>query len=548
MRRPLSALFAVFLVSGLVTGAGLAGAHDAGATERAASTRAARSSAVDLAELDALRAQAGQAELSATDWADRVDARLKALEADSKHHRNVGDSSERRGQPELELERALEDAVGGLGPKARVAVELRDLDSGARLASIGAERGLHPASTQKLITAIAAVELLGPDYRFETSLSREGDALVLRGQGDPDLHLAELHALASAAMDDPESLAGVTRVVVDDSAFSHHRLGPGFGSARPGDFGHSYMAPSGALAMDYATVEVTVRPGRFNGPACVALSLPDAAVEIVNHARTGFGGELEVRTEPGSQGRTRVIVEGWIPAGHAPATVRRRVSDPGLAAGAAFADVLARVAGKGAEPLPVVRGRLGATAARSKELAVHRSAPLTEVLSSALRFSNNFTAEQVLRTLAWRATDTPGSWDDGVAVLERFAAALTDDERLADQRFVNGSGLNRDGRLSPAFLVDALALTQRPGSPAQALLASFAEAGSEGTLRGRLPGAGGRLIAKTGTYGSTSSLAGIVYDEPGQRPVAFAILVNGESVERSRAAQDAVVAALLRHR
>jgi len=422
---------------------------------------------------------------------------------------------------------------------------LRDLDSAQRLVAVQPERPLNPASNQKLITAIAAVELLGADYRFETSVSRSGDALILRGSGDPDLHTAQLHALASAILAEPGALDGVRRLIIDDTAFSPRRLGPGFQSDGPG---LSYMAPSGALAIDFATVTVTLRPVPGQRAAAVSVSPPGAAFEVHNHAltRAGARGIPGVRTRAGEHGATIIEIQGTLAPGRAPVVVRRRVSDPGMVAGAAFAAILTELGGPhlpvSRRPRPDSRGWAPTDA---RLLATHRSRPLVDVLRSALRYSNNFTAEQVLRTLAWRASGEAGSWEAGVAVLERFALALSP-TRAEDQRFVNGSGLSRKGRISAAFLLDALGLAQRPGSPSQALLASFAEAGGEGTLRSRLAFAGPRVLAKTGTYAGASTLTGLVYDRAGIRAVGFSILVNGADLQASHTAQDTVVTALLR--
>ena len=98
--------------------------------------------------------------------------------------------------------------------------------------------------------------------------------------------------------------------------------------------------------------------------------------------------------------------------------------------------------------------------------------------------------------------------------------------------------------LSAAFIVDVLSLTARPGSPSHTLLASFAASGGEGTLRHRLPHAGSQVLAKTGTYAGASTLSGVVQDD--RRRLGFAILINGVELERSRASQDRIVAALLR--
>jgi D-alanyl-D-alanine carboxypeptidase/D-alanyl-D-alanine-endopeptidase (penicillin-binding protein 4) len=523
MRR-YSPLFAVFLLSGLLSRGNFAGASttaNAEPDDDASEPAPLPGSVIALLDDGSTPSEPALA----PSWSTQIDDRLRALRRVP--HTNAASFDAR-------LRARVEAAVLPLGGHARVAIEVRDLETGAVLLARDGDRALNPASNQKLITAIAAVELLGPDYRFETSVWRDGDALVLRGEGDPDLHVGDLHRLAAELGQRPELLDGIHRIVLDDTAFDAATFGPGF---RSDGVGESYIAPSGALALDYGTVEVTVAPGSFGAPAQIHVEPSGAAIEIHNRTHTGVG-RLNVWTRAGERGQTILEVEGAIAGGHAPISIRRRVIDPGLVAGGCFAQLLASATGEAM--LPVVRGRASGAA----ELLVrHESAPLLAVLGSALRFSNNFTAEQVLRTLAWRATGQPGSWADGVAVLERFAAVVSP-ERADEQRFVNGSGLSLDGRLTPSFIVDVLALAGRPSSPAQLLLASFAQAGGEGTLRNRLPHAGAHVLAKTGTYAGASTLSGVIHDE--RRQLGFSILINGAPLEHSRAAQDRVVAALLR--
>jgi D-alanyl-D-alanine carboxypeptidase/D-alanyl-D-alanine-endopeptidase (penicillin-binding protein 4) len=520
--RRYSPLFAVFLLSGLLTRAGFAGAAKPNDVDPGEAEPTLAPVPESVSKL--LEATVHDGDASRTSWSARIDARLDALVA---VERSTGETADRS------LRARVEAALSGLD--GRVAVEVRDLERGELLLSRDGDRALNPASNQKLITAIAAVELLGADYRFETKVLREGDALILRGEGDPDLHVRDLHRLAARVASEAD-LTGIRRVVVDDSVFDARTLGPGFRSDGPGD---SYIAPSGALALDYGTVEITISPGAYLRPAQIHIEPAGAATELIADTRTAAG-SLEVTTRPGPDGRTIVEVSGAIPGGHAPISERRRVADPGMVAGHNFALLLA--AHTGGAPLPVARGRASASA---ELLATHESATLVTVLTSALRYSNNFTAEQVLRTLAWRATGEPGSWVAGAELLARFAAQVSP-TRADAQRFVNGSGLSHDGRLSPSFVVDTLSLAQRPGSPAQALLASFAKAGGEGTLHARLPHAGARVLAKTGTYAGASSLSGIVRAPTGERSLGFSVLVNGGELERSRAAQDLVVAAWLR--
>jgi D-alanyl-D-alanine carboxypeptidase/D-alanyl-D-alanine-endopeptidase (penicillin-binding protein 4) len=217
-------------------------------------------------------------------------------------------------------------------------------------------------------------------------------------------------------------------------------------------------------------------------------------------------------------GRTLVRIDGSLAAGHAPVRIRRRIHDPGLFTGGAFARVLAEL-GNG-PLLPVTRGELPETA---HTVMVHRSLPLTDALASALKYSNNFCTEQVLRTLGWRATGSPGSWENGTETVARFWQATA--QEPADLHFVNGSGLSRSGRATPRALVDLLARTEDDASPAAGLHSSLARAGGEGTLRLRLPRAHGRVRAKTGTLAGVSALSGIVLDGL-DRELVFSILVE----------------------
>ncbi|MFV8749413.1 D-alanyl-D-alanine carboxypeptidase/D-alanyl-D-alanine-endopeptidase [Nannocystaceae bacterium ST9] len=536
MSTRLPALFSVFLVSALLTRAGLAGASESEppTPERPAplprsappastpSEPRVWTSAIDL------RDPAIAAVDERTVWRERITARLDALARDRGPAASV--------HVHAELQARVDAIAAKLPRSASVAIEVRDLDRGHTLASLDRDRALAPASTHKLITAIAAVELLGPDYRFATRVLRSGDTLILRGEGDPDLQLDDLHALVDAVVAGGHA-EGVRRILVDDGVFSPEHFGPGFDSEGPGD---SFRAPSDALALHWSTVVVTVRPTELGEPVEVDVSPASPFVVVDARAHTGSGA-LHIDTQVGPEGTTIVSVRGALPVGHAPTSLRRRVIDPGLVAAGAFARLLGERLGE-PEFAPIVER--GATPRDAQAIALHESEPLVAVLASALQWSNNFTAEQILRTLAWRASGEPGDWTHGVDVLERFAAALSP-EQAAHARFVNGSGLTREGRATPALLVDVLALGEREGSPAALLRASMASAG-EGTLHNRVPGAGDRLQAKTGTYAGASALAGLVHDGAGRRTLGFAVLVNGGSGDDNRALQDELASTLLK--
>ena len=531
MVRPLSHL-ACFLLAALTAHVGLATASptqtgpEAGVGSALAAVTAPPSPR--LATATALDEEATRAGEPAR-WERRIAARIAALEVEA--------------EPAIPRPTAADEALrrrlGALAAQAggRLGIHVHDLSADQPLYDRAGDARLNPASNHKLLTAIASAELLGADYTFETRVERYGDTLYLVGEGDPSLQARDLYDLVTEliAADDLDNLR---QLVVDDTAFTGVQVGPGY---RAEDEGASYQAPSGALSLAFNTVEVTVAPGPFGEAAAVSVNPPSAAVTVVGRVHTGHGRPLRVTSERGPGGTTRIRVSGSLAAGHTPQTIRRRVGDPGLFTAGAFASILAERSGRA--PLPIVRGRSpeGATVVASR-----RSQPLHAVLASALKYSNNFTTEQVLRTLGWRASATPGSWENGAAAIRSLWTALGNAPE--DLTFENGSGLSTTGRITPRSLVRLLALTRRPGSSAAQLVPALASPGGEGTLRLRLTQAGDRVRAKTGTIGGVSALSGLVTSEAGDRTLAFSILINGrQDLAASRRLQDRLVLAMIDH-
>jgi serine-type D-Ala-D-Ala carboxypeptidase/endopeptidase (penicillin-binding protein 4) len=460
-------------------------------------------------------------------WPARIASRLAALRS-----RTVAHAGPSAIDPALAGE--LAGVAAAAGPRTQVGITVRALDNGATLFDSRGDVALNPASNQKLLTAIAALELLGADYRFATRVRLDGDAIVLVGDGDPSLLPDDLRALAQRVATTP-GLPTIRRIVVDDTAFTPERFGPGYDPAGPG---YSYMAPSGALSLQWNTVAITVTPTHKGAPVEVTVDPPCAHLDVVVEATTGRGAALEVETHAHGQ-RTRVVVRGTVSRREGPQQIRRRIADPGLFAGTVFARALGE---HGMVEPEVVRGAASPT---STLVAEHHSMPLREVLHSALKYSNNFTTEQILRTLGHRLTGEPGDWTNGGDALARFWRALgRDPDELV---FENAAGYSRRGRMSARSLVDLLQFATSDDA-AHGLLAALAVAGQDGTLRDRLHDAGGRVLAKTGSLAGTSALTGVIVDETGTPKLGFSILLNG-AVDRKRGAQlqDRLVRALLAH-
>jgi D-alanyl-D-alanine carboxypeptidase/D-alanyl-D-alanine-endopeptidase (penicillin-binding protein 4) len=239
---------------------------------------------------------------------------------------------------------------------------------------------------------------------------------------------------------------------------------------------------------------------------------------------------------------TRRIVAGWKPSFFidespplsALVVDRARVGSvvsrtPALAAATAFRDALRNAGVAVAGPVR------NAPADEWSELIASVSSP---TLAAMVRFmdreSDNFTAEMLLKQLGLAELDRGTSAAGATVVMQTLAEAGVP---MTGVRIVDGSGLSRLDRLTTNALGSLLKIAWADPAVRPALLAALPVAGVNGTLQHRLskPPARGRVLAKTGTTDSASSLSGYVSDR-----YAFAVMQNGHPLSYwwARRAQD----------
>jgi D-alanyl-D-alanine carboxypeptidase/D-alanyl-D-alanine-endopeptidase (penicillin-binding protein 4) len=401
-----------------------------------------------------------------------------------------------------------------------------DRASGEELFAKDPDRALTPASTQKLLTALAALEAFGPGHQFTTEVfapaAPDADgavaSLAVRGS-DPAMTGEQWWRLAT----DLRAL-GISEiagdVALDDSQLDAERWHPSWQpvSAR------AYHAPIGAISANYGAFRVVVSPGtRVGAPARVQVDPPLAYFPLeasVRTGRPGSGGTLSVERarDPGGAGE-RVRVSGSIALGADRVEIWRSVLDPTAYAGAVFRQQLE---GAGIR----VHGRVGAGSVppEASLLYAFEGLPLRTTADLLLKYSNNFIAESLLKQLGRLDTGAPGSWVNGAAALRARLGALG--LPLSGISLVDGSGLSRDDRVSARLLVGALRRADQSFAVGPDLLAGLPIAAEDGTLSKRAEGARGLVRAKTGTLDGVTALAGWARTARG-RELVFAVISNG---------------------
>ena len=438
--------------------------------------------------------------------------------------------------------------------RAKVSVVVVDPESGKFLYAKNEKSGLNAASNVKIVTEAASLALLGPEFRWKTTVlapvppeggkaisagELHGD-LFVRTSGDPTLSTQDLNGLAAGL-----AAVGLRKVrgglVIDASAFDGTTMAPAFEQKNDSA---AFRAPSSAASLNGNVVTVTITPSAVAGaPARVVLEPASAAVVLSGTVTTATKGPAapEVETSDAGSGQTRVTVAGRVLLGSEPRVIQRRVATPETYFAQTFKQVLAKRGITIDKPVRVE----SAPKDGMRVLATHESPTLAVVVHDLGKRSSNFAAEQVLRTLGGEMLGRPGTWQKGLDAVARYLEGTGIPRGTYVMK--NGSGLYDSNRFSAEQIALVLRAAMRDFRIASEFLSSLAVGGADGTLAHRMAGSASEryVRAKTGTLANVSCLSGIV-GAPGNKPLIFSILINEvPSPMAARAAQDRITATLV---
>ena len=473
----------------------------------------------------------------------------------------------------LELRRSIDREIDESEfAKARWGVFVMSLRDNRVLYARQADKAFTPASNMKVYTTAAALDLLGADYRWRTSVyaQSEPDAsgtirgdLILYGRGAPDLvsHPKKETDASLARLADDLYKRGVRRVrgsiVGDESYFKGDPLGSGWSW---NDIQWYFGAEVSALSINDNEVMLTVTPGAKVGErANIKINASGDALHITNDTNTAERGTVTSIGITRGLSDNELRVWGDFPVSGRGINARLSVHQPALWAARLFRDAL-RARGITVEgDVRASDSRLPEKdrfdPARAVELAFISSKTLGEIVRPTNKESINLYAELILRTLGKERGATAPDPDEkrmrlrgddqaGAAVMRKWLqetiGVQTDSLALHD-----GSGLSRLDLITPEATGRLLAaMTKSPAS--QIFHDSLPIAGRDGTLEYRLRKVtvANRLYAKTGTITYVGSLSGYVMTAD-EEPLVFSIICNDETARQSSTHTIDAIATLL---
>jgi D-alanyl-D-alanine carboxypeptidase/D-alanyl-D-alanine-endopeptidase (penicillin-binding protein 4) len=354
---------------------------------------------------------------------------------------------------------------------ASVSLTVLDAKTGETVFAANPNMGLATASTLKTVTTITAFNLLGKDFQYQTQFGYSGTIsadgtlngdIIIKGAGDPTLgswryeSSHENHILS--LMVDALQKAGIKKInggiIGDDSIFGSQSIPPGWIWM---DVGNYYGAGTSGLTWRENQFDIKFKTGRVGSPIQIAREVPEMPYlsfksELLN-APAGTGDEAYAFLPVSGK---MMYLRGTYAEDENKKSISAALPDPAYDAAFRLTDTLKRI-GIAVSNDPESTGTLTAKGLQTPQIAANLTTILSPKLSQIVYWLNqksiNLYAEQLLKTIAWKAGKQPTT-DNGVEVEQEFWKARGIDPHSLN--IVDGSGLSPGDRVTTLTMATIL--------------------------------------------------------------------------------------------
>ena len=382
--------------------------------------------------------------------------------------------------------------------KNAVAISIKDYNTGKPVYELNEKILMHPASVQKVLTLIPAMEVLGDDYEFSTEIYKRGeDSYLIKLGADPYLSSKDLKKLVNNVGLETK------KIYIDDGILEKKDWGEGW---QWDDDMNTLMPRFNSYNLDRNLLKITVMPTE-KGQRASIINPSKYPLVFLNNVVTGSSNSVKVSRDNSVSANT-LTLEGTVykpVTVYIPANNLKRYFDIKLTSALADKKVYLKqnfITDKKADT--------------DEELdrVVH---PISQAVVDILKNSNNMVSETVSKLAGGKAYDDRGSDINGIKVFNAYCKKIgLDNSKI---RITDASGVSKNNLISADFVSEFLYRTK--DNP---VLDSLPSPG-EGTLTHRMLPIKNNLKAKTGTHSDSSSIAGFLTSKSGNKYV-FCIIIN----------------------
>lgn len=424
---------------------------------------------------------------------------------------------------------------------ANISLLVKDLKSSRVVSEFRSKNSIIPASTMKLVTTAAALEILGADFHFETKLEIDGKVnsdsilngnLYIHGGGDPTLGSEKtgdtdflskwVKALKNAGI---KNIKG--QIIVDESIFDDEGVNPRWTWE---DIGN-YYAP-GIYGLSYLdnTCKVVLRSSKAGSTPEIIKTIPSIPEFTFNNQLKSTSIGFDSAYFYGAPHSYQRSIYGEIPANRNEFIVKSDIPNPGLLLAKDFQQKLIQ---NGFTVSKSPTNKFDPTVKR-KLIFTHYSPALSEIITETNLKSNNHYAEHLFRYIGLKYSAV-GTTNSSLQVIRDFWKSKG---LPMDQLFMyDGSGLSPTNAVSAHFYVELLTYMSSKSNYKAIFKNSLPVSGVSGTLSSFLKNTPlqGKVRAKSGTISRVRCYAG--YIDTNTKNYAFVLMVNNANGTSKAVAQ-----------
>jgi D-alanyl-D-alanine carboxypeptidase/D-alanyl-D-alanine-endopeptidase (penicillin-binding protein 4) len=417
-------------------------------------------------------------------------------------------------------------------PDHTLSIYVESLDTGELVLSWNEAEPRNPASVEKMLTTLVALDTLEPAYTWKTDVHLLGEVtdgvldgdLLLKGYGDPYLVTERFWQLLRRIRQ-----FGISTIngdlLIDDSYFDTGDYDPAAFDREPL---RAYNVAPNAMLSNFKVVRYYFQPDVASSRVNVQLDPSLDNLTIVNQLRVANGscrGYQRGITVTPNEDVSRITFSGRFPSGCEIYTMDRTVLSHNEFTFGLFRSLWLESGGR-------FTGKWKNVVAHEdlEPVFSFESLPLSDIITKVNKHSNNVMARQLLYTLGAETFGPPGTEAAGRKVVRQWLASKGMD--FAELRLDNGAGLSRESRMTARHLADLLRYAYQSAYMPE-YLSSLALSGVDGTLsrRFRKGVLTGMAHMKTGSLDHVSSIAGYFQARSGNRYIVV-MLHNHTDIHR----------------
>ena len=444
---------------------------------------------------------------------------------------------------------SIDDAIGALAKdfslkNASISFVVKDLDSNVIISEYNPNLSLPSASTMKVVTTAAALDVLGSFLKFETKIMYDGyidsnnvlhGNIYIKGGGDPTLgskYFKEKYGLFMSSWVHEISKLGIDSIagsVIGDASFFSDEYVASTWSW--GDIGNYYGAGVSGLSIYDNTVKFEFSSGPLARDStfvdCFYPYTPDLIID--NRVKASNTKKDLAYIYGGPNNPTRTI-KGTIPKGQVGYVVKGSIHEPAYVTAFELESALWEYGisvGGNATTIRRMKFLGNYFESERKDVFITKSPTISQIVYWTNLISNNLYAEHLLKHIGVKKYNDGSVFSSTLAVTKYWSSKGID---MTGFYMNDGSGLSRSNAITAAQLVGVLEYMKLKSKFSKSFLSSLPVAGKTGTLRsiGKKTKIAGNLKAKSGTMTRIKSYAGYVRSASG-RNLAFAIVINNHN-------------------